>query len=329
MVAMGDNEVERLKALTLDLLGANQQAMSYANIYWEHYECDGEVDEVALRDALDGLIGEGKIVYGDADEYRWMPPQEGESLADKVKQLEAEVERLRSRDAKLIADLKAVDAWTGDGDVETLDPLARRLWHRIDADGIEVNGASYVARSLLQDVERLEDHVAVIEKERDHDGALALRLRRELKADRAAVRGLVEALPKCERLGCDKPATRGERGYVCDTHSCGDAVELTWGNPLRALQFLMATWPSRADEAEAHREQCCAVDASCGFDHGASACHAGTDSRFVLRSPDDVLEIALKHSARIKSEAQPRYVGEFGDIDEPSVGDVDGYGRRA
>lgn len=98
VLVMGDNEVERLRALTLDLLGAKQQAMSYANIYWEHYEADGEVDEASLRWALDQLVDSGEVqrVCGDgADEYRWVQPQEAESLADKVRRLEAENAKIR------------------------------------------------------------------------------------------------------------------------------------------------------------------------------------------------------------------------------------------
>jgi hypothetical protein len=317
-----DTKVERLKALALDLLGGSGQWMTYPIIYWEHYEADGEVDEPALRAALDQLVDCGKvqIVGGDGGvECRIARPQEGESLADKVRRLEAErdvaladVERLRSRDAKFIADMKAVEAWTGDGDVEALDPLARRLWGRIDADGVEVNGAAYAARSLVEDIERLE-------AEND-------RLRAEQAADRAAAKALVDALPKC-MWDCDQTATGEDtcdgRQRVCDDHKCkrlggAHVEEYHLAAPLRALQALMATWPSDGDRPSIVETN---EQPSAEWDGIGLTPTIDRNEEWRARKRAEFIEmIRLAGDPGTSMLAvSPRYVGEFGDIDEPSL----------
>lgn len=94
---MGDEtKVDAYKRLTLDLLAGSQQWMTYANIYLEHYEADGEVDEEALRLALNRLADEKRVEFSGwhSYDYRIASPQEGESLTEKVKRLEVENERL-------------------------------------------------------------------------------------------------------------------------------------------------------------------------------------------------------------------------------------------
>jgi hypothetical protein len=383
---MGDNEVERLRALTLDLLGGNGQWMSYIDIAEDFRARDGAVDPLLLVAALDDLAVGGhiqRVAHAGEIVYRSAPPQQGESLVDKVKRLEAENERLRSRDAKLIADLKAVDAWTGDGDVET---LARRLWSLgVQADDVERIGTEYVARSLLQDLERLEAMSQRLDAEclalvADAQHALEERdqLRAEQAADRAAARALVDALPKC-MWDCDQTATGEDvcdgRQRVCDEHKCkrfgGSHVEEHgYAAPLRALQTLMAAWPSdgeRRDVVEtdeqpssdwdgigltptiAHNEEWWARKRAefiemirLAGDPGTSMLAVGngyaklgagkrpaTGERCAIR-PDDGAAWAAMLAAPVTHERErgsPHlYVGEFGDIDEPSVGDVEGYG---
>lgn len=314
------NEVERLKALTLDLLGANQRWMSYANIYWEHYEADGEVNEVALRDALVDLVLDDAIER-DKDEYRWVPPQEAESLADKVKRLEAEREAVTAELERL-----------------------QGMYDRLDAERL----------ALPADAQRALE-------ERDL-------LRAEQAADRAATRALVDVLPRCEhRDGCGSTATGGvwdalhyeDDAHLCDAHRVLEFEEAPYAAPLRALQALMATWPidgkcpgaetARSEETARKGEAFREMARRCG-DPGTSMLAIGTGSRdgFSFVMPEDGAvrtsfnsetgeATATYFSPRFDGERalpvsyphrRPRYVGEFGDIDEPSVGDVEGYGVR-
>lgn len=108
---MGDEtRVDVYKRLTLDLLGGVGGWMGFDDIAADFEMNDGEVDRNALGAALGELVDLGQIAHevcGGDDEYRIAPPQEGESLAEKVKRLEAENERLSAEQA---ADRAAVMA---------------------------------------------------------------------------------------------------------------------------------------------------------------------------------------------------------------------------
>ncbi|WP_438028974.1 hypothetical protein [Sorangium sp. So ce233] len=105
-------------------------------------------------------------------------------------------------------------------------------------------------------------------------------LRAEQAADRAAVRALVEALPKCRacgRIGARRPSTVGLGGHVasdltgnedgaCDEHAdrhndpgFAQDEDLPWAAPLRALQVRMATWGEAAEQAEEPEQDFLAV----------------------------------------------------------------------
>ncbi|MGK3981351.1 bZIP transcription factor [Sorangium sp. So ce118] len=246
---MADAEVERLKALTLDLLGGNQQWMSFDDIAADFRESDGDVDEGALRVALSEHFGDGALLCDIVDgvrQYRIAPPQDGESLAEKVKRLEAENESLRGMNERLDAECLA---------------LAADAQHALE--------------------------------ERD-------RLRTEQAWDRAAARALTMALPVCWVPDCNRTATRqcgaaGADDMYCDRHDGGfeseEIGDIAYAPELRALQARMATWPTEALPERV-------VDLS---GNGNDLVRGGDGPRFVLRAPDEVLEIALKHSARIKA----------------------------
>lgn len=111
--------------------------------------------------------------------------------------------------------------------------------------------ADIIAGSVQNILEAiLSDHVAQI--------------RAEQAADRAAARGLVEALPRCSgchEQGVARPSLAGTRGIVdsepvhgsCDEHAYrrddegfAPDEDVQWAAPLRALQARMAAWGEAA-----------------------------------------------------------------------------------
>lgn len=158
---MGDEtRVDVYKRLTLDLLGGVGGWMGFDDIAADFEMNDGEVDRNALGAALGELVDLGQIAHevcGGDDEYRIAPQQEGESLAEKVKRLEAENERLRAEQA---ADRAAVTAL-----VEALP----KCW--------ECSSAAATKRYQWADDETCDAHDAGFPPERGRDINYAAPLR--------------------------------------------------------------------------------------------------------------------------------------------------------
>lgn len=414
MCAMGEEtQVDAYKRLTLDLLGGSGQWMSYQEIYWEHHEADGDVDEPALRTALEQLADGGAVQrMGDhpSVQYRIARPQEGESLADKVKRLEAEVERLTKERDDALADVREartavaeMDAENKrlhriiDGDTQEIAALMDRLSDVAPAEAAVAERSVRLAREgagYLVSFESTPDCFIVIHRgANEHDADVVAdgvrnilghiladhvtQIRAAQAADRAAVMALVDALPRCEARGkCGAVATVGiwdsprgveSDGYLCDQHMVDGAEDVEYAAPLRALLERMATWEVATESRGAADRPTLSLDAleqaqiraalvtlreqrdgaaarfarkalgqtrdelgvAFGYtDEAVERWEDGSDNVPAAVVRDLLGNLALKCGVEYAPSSVPRHIGEFCDIDEPSVGDVDGYGRR-
>jgi hypothetical protein len=217
------------------------------------------------------------------------------------------------------------------------------------ARGLGEYDADIIAGSVQNILESiLSDHVA--------------QFRAEQAEDRAAVRRLVEKIPGC-MWDCAQPATGEDNcdGHqrVCDAHRCkrlngAHFDQYDYAVPLRALLERMKAWSSEA-KAPAHHAAAEDVpdDVQAGslgltfqeaarrypeaFDRALGTVAGRADdiaARFDAADPkwhwlfEKLKRRYPKDASPTETRSAPRFIGEFGDGDEPSVGDVDGYARR-
>lgn len=263
-----ETKVEVYKRLALGLLGSNQQWMTFTEIAADFRESDGDVDEGALSDALDALVAEWKIWDDDCGAFHWAPPQEGESLAEKLKRLEAENETLRAEQA---ADRAAVRRFTRQ--FGTLLFMARG-----DAP---------------QQKEPWDAHAALLDRMAMWDAP-------SLPERVVDLSGNADSLVRSETDPGDGVPLSSE------TRWWGHAPGCLWIVWLRGWSCVpgcptLETARCADDKSEPPRS------GPCQSGRGESGVSGSDGSRFVMRSPDEVLEIAMKHSARIKAgeESEP------------------------